>query len=79
MSDQTWYSVGPNDVFPEQFATLAFPVERDRRLFLLYHQDLIESDFWLGLRQRIERGYLADVFPYPEHLRFSRRFAASAA
>ena len=75
MFDHAWYSVAENDVFPEQFLNFAFPVERDRRLFLLYHEALVGPEFWLETQQRIRDGQQADVFPYPEAMRFRHRFA----
>lgn len=77
MLDHAWYSVGESDVFPEQFLNFAFPVERDRRLFLLYHQALIDPEFWLATQRSIEQGQQSDVFPYPEAMRFCQRLANS--
>ncbi|MCB1720002.1 MAG: bifunctional isocitrate dehydrogenase kinase/phosphatase, partial [Candidatus Competibacteraceae bacterium] len=61
----------------EQFLNFAFPVERDRRLFLLYHQALIDPEFWLATQRSIEQGQQSDVFPYPEAMRFCQRLANS--
>jgi len=73
--DHAWYSVAENDVFPEQFLNFAFPVERDRRLFLLYHQVLVEPTFWLEIQERIRGGQQSDVFPYSDAIRFCHRMA----
>ena len=75
MFDHAWYSVGENDVFPEQFLNFAFPVDRDRRLFLLYHEALVYPEFWQETQRRIREGQQADIYPYPEVMRFYRRFS----
>ena len=46
-----------------------------RAAFLKYHRDLLDVKFWQETQQRIREGHIQDFFPYPEQLRFSRRFA----
>ena len=74
MSDQVWYSVAENDVFPEQFGQFTFTVDIDRKLFLRHHGALLDPDFWIEKQRRIEAGIQDDVFPYPEQKRFCYRF-----
>ncbi|SFM53543.1 bifunctional isocitrate dehydrogenase kinase/phosphatase [Halopseudomonas yangmingensis] len=64
MSSEPWYSVGPNDVFPEEFPVFLFADIRHRRLFASLHGDLFEADYWKGIQQRILEGQVLDVFPY---------------
>jgi len=75
MSAEPWYPVGPNDVFPEEFAAFLLGDPRVREAFLERHADLLDADFWNAARQRIAGGYIEDVFPYPEALRFRNRHA----
>jgi isocitrate dehydrogenase kinase/phosphatase len=35
-----------------------------------HHADLLEASFWQGHKERIEAGYVHDVFPYDSHKRF---------
>lgn len=73
MSAEPWYTVGPRDVFPEEFGTFLLGDARVRPLFLKHHADLLEAGFWQQHQARIRSGLLDDVFPYPESLRFARR------
>ena len=75
MSAEVWFSVGPHDVFPEQFGNFAFPNAQDRKQFLKDHQALLDTEFWLGKQRRIQAGIQDDVYPYPEKVRFCNRFA----
>lgn len=70
MASEPWYSVAPNDVFPEEFGTFLLGNPKVRPYFLKYHADLLEPAYWLDKQQRIENGELVDVFPYPEQYRF---------
>lgn len=72
LASEPWYSVQKNDVFPEEWKTFLLGDDRIRATLLSLHPDLFEADFWRGLKQRIEGGYIEDVFPYPESLRFRR-------
>jgi len=73
MADEPWYSVGPDDVFPEEFETFLLTDQRIRRVFLEHHQDLLDADWWRERQENIRAGQLEDVFPYGEEQRFSRR------
>ncbi|AKF10791.1 bifunctional isocitrate dehydrogenase kinase/phosphatase [Sandaracinus amylolyticus] len=74
MSADPWFSVGPHDVFPEQFPTFLFADPKQREIFMELHGDLMDPAFWIAAQDRCRRGEQADIFPYPENLRFSRRF-----
>ncbi len=64
MSSEPWYSVGPNDVFPEEFPRFLFADNRLRRLFARLHGELYDANYWKGLQQAISEGKVIDVFPY---------------
>jgi isocitrate dehydrogenase kinase/phosphatase len=64
MSAEPWYSVGPLDVFPEEFPPFLFADIRQRRLFNQLHGDLFTVEFWQGLQTAIRAGKVIDVFPY---------------
>ncbi|MFV8824053.1 bifunctional isocitrate dehydrogenase kinase/phosphatase [Thauera sp. WH-2] len=78
MSAEPWYSAGPMDVFPEEFATFLLGVPRVRKAFLKHHRDLLAPKFWQQAQQRIRDGYVEDFFPYPLELRFCSLFPANA-
>jgi len=69
---EPWYSIGANDVFPEQFATFLFADNRVRQAFMKHHRDLLNADFWLQKQENIKAGIYEDVFPYPQKIRFKR-------
>ena len=75
MSGEVWYSVGRNDVFPEEFGTFLLGNPETRRVFMKHHADLLEPEFWQQTKQKILDGFVPDFFPYPEEMRFCRMFA----
>ncbi len=79
LAGEPWYSAGPMDVFPEEFATFLLGVPRVRKAFLRYHRDLLSPGFWQQAQQRIREGYVEDFFPYPEELRFCNLFPQAAS
>ena len=72
MSSRPWYSVGPNDVFPEEFRLFFSGNQRARKAFDARHSEIYDADFWTGLQQRIRDGHVDDFYPYPRAMRFSR-------
>ena len=72
LSAEPWYSVAPNDVFPEEFATFLLSSPRIRKAFMKNHTDLFEPEFWWQKQQNIKQGIFEQVFPYPEFMRFQR-------
>ena len=64
MSSEPWYSVGPNDVFPEEFPRFLFVDLGQRRLFNQLHGDLFTAEYWQSLQEAIRAGKVIDVFPY---------------
>ncbi len=75
MASEPWYPVGPHDVFPEEFATFLLGDPGIRATFMHHHAELLESAYWRDKQQRIQRGILDDIFPYPDGLRFRHRLA----
>ncbi len=73
MMAEPWYAVGPDDVFPEEFATFLLADPRIRNIFTELHGDLLDPDYWKRKQARIQAGVFEDVFPYPESKRFERR------
>ncbi|MBY5948679.1 bifunctional isocitrate dehydrogenase kinase/phosphatase [Photobacterium rosenbergii] len=69
MAAEPWYSVGINDVFPEEFRTFLLINPKVRQLFNELHSDLFEPQYWQQLQSNIEEGKFEDVFPYSNHQR----------
>jgi len=78
MSADPWYSVAPNDVFPEEFRRFLFGRTETKRLFERMHGDLFNPDYWRELQRAIREGQVIDVFPYRRRKRFSERDSAGA-
>ncbi|AZF01284.1 Isocitrate dehydrogenase phosphatase/kinase [Pseudomonas orientalis] len=64
MASEPWYSIGPLDVFPEEFPPFLFADASQRRLFDELHGELYNADYWKGLQEAIRAGKVIDVFPY---------------
>jgi len=78
MANEPWFSVEPNDVFPEQFPTFLFPEGRTRDLFMAQHRDLANPRYWAERQTHIREEHEEEVFPYGESERFVRRYAPKA-
>ncbi|WP_028239900.1 bifunctional isocitrate dehydrogenase kinase/phosphatase [Stutzerimonas azotifigens] len=76
LASEPWYSVGPNDVFPEEFPRFLFADAAQRRLFARLHGELYDADYWKGLQAAIREGRVIDVFPYRRRA-IAQRMAAS--
>ncbi|MBU0589075.1 MAG: bifunctional isocitrate dehydrogenase kinase/phosphatase [Gammaproteobacteria bacterium] len=79
MSGEIWYSVGPRDVFPETFAPFLLGNPMVREVFMKHHADLLDVEFWLSHKQRIQAGHVHDVFPYERSRRFKSRALSQPA
>lgn len=74
MSSEPWYSVGLNDVFPEEFPRFLIGRSEIREIFFRIHGDLYNVKFWRGVQERLKQGEIFDVFPYRKQLRFKNRY-----
>ena len=70
MSDEIGFSVGPKDVFPETFGPFLLGNPVVRAVFMQHHADLLDVPFWQSHKERIQSGYVLDVFPYDREKRF---------
>ncbi len=70
MAAEPWYSVAPNDVFPEEFASFLLIDPQLRKPFMQHHRDLLDADHWKSIQQDIRNGCQRDVFPYSVTKRF---------
>ncbi|MBV6288542.1 bifunctional isocitrate dehydrogenase kinase/phosphatase [Pseudomonas aegrilactucae] len=71
MASEPWYSIGPLDVFPEEFPPFLFADMGQRRLFSQLHGELYDADYWKSLQAAIRAGKVIDVFPYRRKARDS--------
>ncbi len=75
MASEPWYSAGPLDVFPEEFATFLLGKPSIRKAFIKHHRDLLDARFWQEAQERLREGHVEDFFPYPLEMRFANAFA----
>ena len=64
MASEPWYAVGPNDVFPEEFATFLLGKAEIRTVFRQAHMELLTPQWWQGCREQVSRGVFQDPRPY---------------
>jgi isocitrate dehydrogenase kinase/phosphatase len=69
---EPYWTIRPNDVFPEQFDRFLVSDPRMREMFYQHHRDLLDQAFWAGKQAKVRAGVLEDVFPYPDEARFPR-------
>jgi len=74
MASQPWFSVGENDVFPEEFPRFLGLDGRLLEIFESRHGDLFQPEFWTGLQELHRAGAILSFYPYPE----SERLRAEA-
>ena len=75
LSAEPWYSVGENDVFPEEFPRFLIGRRDIREIFYRLHGDLYDVPFWRQIQERLKKGEIFDVFPYRQRLRFKKQFS----
>jgi isocitrate dehydrogenase kinase/phosphatase len=73
MSAQPWFSVGKNDIFPQEFERFLWFPEPLRKVMNEKHGRLFTVEFWQGMQQRILSGEIVDIFPYPEENRLNQQ------
>jgi isocitrate dehydrogenase kinase/phosphatase len=69
LSNQPWFSVSENDIFPEEFNYFLGLKGELKDLFLQEHSDLFEVNFWRQIQARIKAGKIIDIFPYEQNKR----------
>ena len=76
MASEPWYSVAPNDVFPEEFGVFLLGDSRVRESFLRYHAELLTARWWQQSRDQIARGRIDSFFPYDQQRRLGNQSRA---
>ncbi|MDF2178353.1 bifunctional isocitrate dehydrogenase kinase/phosphatase [Aliiglaciecola sp. CAU 1673] len=74
LSGEPWYSVGPNDVFPEEFADFLLCDPNVSDIFRALHADLLDAGLWQQKQANIRAGIYEDVFPYAQEKRFIHQY-----
>jgi isocitrate dehydrogenase kinase/phosphatase len=69
---EPWYSVAPNDMFPEELATFALSNPKYRKAFLNHHSELLDASYWQKHQKNISNGIIENVYPYPKELKLGQ-------
>ncbi len=72
LAAEPWYSVSPNDVFPEEIRTFLFNSKKLEEIFCENHEDLFTVAYWKELQENIRDKQVMDVYPYRRKRRFER-------
>jgi isocitrate dehydrogenase kinase/phosphatase len=72
MASEPWYSVRPNDIFPEEFPGFLMRSGPNLTYLREKHGDIFDADFWNDLKGRLQAGEIMDVYPYRTTYRFLR-------
>ncbi len=71
MSNEVWYPVAGNDVFPEEFETFLLTDPGVRATFLELHADLLDAKWWQAAQRKLASDEVPEVLSYPNSLRFA--------
>ena len=66
---EPWFYVDENDVFPEEFMRFLGLPSRLADIFMEYHSDLFDPEFWHRAQKAIRAGEYPHIFPYDESKR----------
>jgi len=72
LAAEPWYSVAPNDVFPEEFPAFLLGNPMIRKIFEEHHRELFDAHWWQSLQRALNEGQVMDVLPYHHKKRFKR-------
>ncbi len=61
---ESWYYVGENDMFPEEFIKFLSMNNELRSLFLVVHGELLTAEYWRTIKARHQSGEVSLVIPY---------------
>lgn len=64
MSSEPYYSVGPMDVFPEEWPRFLIGDPEHRKYLFELHPDLFDTPFWHRVQERLRQGEIMNVYPY---------------
>lgn len=65
LSNETWFAVGEDDVFPEEFARYVGLKPSLKAVLMKHHGDLFDVDFWRDAQNTVAAGEVPNILPYP--------------
>ncbi|WP_298439427.1 bifunctional isocitrate dehydrogenase kinase/phosphatase [uncultured Ferrimonas sp.] len=64
LAAEPWFSIGPHDVFPEEFGHFLLARPSIRQAFMPHHQDLLTADYWQQVKDNVNAAQIPDIYPY---------------
>jgi len=71
LSDEIWFNVEPEDVFPEQFQRFMDIPPQFSGIMQSHHPELFEIDWWLAMQQAVQHNNSSEPLPYSAHTRLA--------
>jgi isocitrate dehydrogenase kinase/phosphatase len=53
LAGEPWYSIDPNDIFPEEFVTFLVTDPEQKEIFTRQHAELFDANYWKQLQQTV--------------------------
>ncbi len=72
-ASRPWYTIAPDDIFPEEFSLFFSGNPKARKVFDNLHSDLYDVKFWHKLQKNIREGKFEHAFPYRRWKRFEQQ------
>lgn len=69
MAETPWFPLGPDDIFPAEFAFFLGLSGELRKTFNDAHAELFEASWWRRTKEGIASGEIASVYPFRQDLR----------
>jgi isocitrate dehydrogenase kinase/phosphatase len=60
LAGEPWYSIDPNDIFPEEFASFLVTEPKHKEILTRLHAELFEADYWKQLQQTVANNEFPD-------------------
>jgi isocitrate dehydrogenase kinase/phosphatase len=70
-SAEPWFSVGEDDVFPEELHSFLGLPPQLKAVFVHHHGELFTTEYWSDLKARLAAGEVIEVLPYRESNRLA--------
>ena len=69
MASEPWYSVAPNDIFPEELRPFLGLSPELARTFDDEHGELFDAAYWTAIQARLGEGEMIKIYPYGNGVR----------
>lgn len=69
MAETPWFPLGPDDIFPSEFASFLGLSGELRQVFLDRHGDILDAAWWNEIQGRVVSGEIVSIYPYSRGLR----------